>query len=94
MENAELRSENLELRVENRALRAEVSKQKGTVRELERELAERPPQEQLKTVRTKLTAERALRKTAEVKLRTFNLEKARLSKQLRAAKADFDWAEV
>ena len=75
---------------ENRALRAEVSKQKGVVRELERELSER---EELHTVRTKLTAEQALRKTAEVKLRTFNLEKARLVKQLRAAEADFETAE-
>ena len=75
---------------ENRALRAEVSKQKGVVRELERELSER---EELHTVRTKLTAEQALRKTAEVKLRTFNLEKARLVKQLRAAEADFESAE-
>jgi hypothetical protein len=93
LENAQLQEENAGLRMENRALRAEVSKQKGVVRELERELSERPKREELHTVRTKLTAERALRKTAEVKLRTFNLEKARLVKRLRAAEADFESAE-
>lgn len=91
---AELTLENAQLRSENRALRAEVAQLSGTVRNLERELDERPTSEQLRRARDALKEERAARKSAELKLRLINLERARLIKQLRAAEADYEESEA